>query len=55
MAVVCQCHPEIKLNQEQAELVQEKLTVVVDATDVEGTLLQFLNSKFIHPMDNLCK
>jgi hypothetical protein len=46
MAVIHKCHPEVKLYQAQADLIQTKLLAAVDANPLGETPPQFLNSKF---------
>jgi hypothetical protein len=46
MAVIHKRHPEVKLDQAQADLIQSKLLAAVDANPSGQTSPQFLNSKF---------
>jgi hypothetical protein len=48
MAVIDKRHPEVKLDQTQAEIIQAKLVAAVHAHPVEETPLRYLNSKFLH-------
>jgi hypothetical protein len=47
MAVIDKQHPEVKLDQTQADMIQAKLEAAVHTHPVEETPLQFLNSKFM--------
>jgi hypothetical protein len=47
MAVFDKQHPEVKLDQTQAEMIQAKLVAAVHVHPVEETPLHFLNSKFM--------
>jgi hypothetical protein len=47
MAVIDKRHPEVKLDQAQAEIIQAKLVAAVHAHPVEETPLHLLNSKFM--------
>jgi hypothetical protein len=47
MAVIDKRHPEVKLDQTQADMIQAKLEAAVHAHPIEETPLQFLNSRFM--------
>ena len=46
MVVIHKCHPEVKLDQAQADLIQSKLLAAVHANPSGEMPPQFLNSKF---------
>jgi hypothetical protein len=47
MAVIDKRHPEVKLDQTQADIIQAKPEAAVHAHPIEETPLQFLNSTFM--------
>jgi hypothetical protein len=47
MAVIHKCHPQVKLDQAQVDLIQTKLLAAVDANPSGETPLQFLHSKSV--------
>jgi hypothetical protein len=47
MEVIDKRHPEVKLDQTQAEMIQAKLVAAVHVNPVEETPLHFLNYKFM--------
>jgi pentose-5-phosphate-3-epimerase len=47
MAVIDKRHPEIKLDQTQADIIQTKLEAAVHAHLMEDTPRQFFNSRFM--------
>jgi hypothetical protein len=57
MAIIHRRHPEFKLELTQADTIQTKLLVAVDATPLGETPPQFLYSKFAQGniLDHLCK
>jgi len=46
MAIIHRCHPDIKLDQAQVDMIQAKLLIAVDANTQDKTPPQFLYSKF---------
>jgi len=46
MVIIHRCHPDIKLDQTQVDMIQAKLLVAVDANPQGETPPQFLYSKF---------
>jgi hypothetical protein len=46
MVIIHRRHPEVKLDQTPADMIQAKLLAAVDAYPLGETPLQFLHSKF---------